>query len=183
MIDIIMPESNQSQMLEMADRLGYKKLIAINGEESDPVSCASPKPGKGLSIVRAGKNNRAYFEDKRVDCIFGLEMHNGKDFIHHRNSGLNQVLCKLASKNSIAIGFAFSPLLGLEPRMKSAVLGRMKQNAAFCRKYGLPFVLASFASRPYQMRSPIDMISFGSVLGFHPSDSRKAISGGIVNFK
>ena len=61
---------------------------------------------KNIVIVKSFDEeiSRACLENKNVDILIGSELSNDKDFIHFRKSGLNQVLCKLAKKNNVAIG-------------------------------------------------------------------------------
>ena len=86
--------------------------------------------------------------------IFGLELVHKKDAMHYRRSGLNQVLCKIAASKSKKIGFDFWSLM--EPR----VLGRVKQNIKFCKKYKVDYFLGAFAEKPELMRSFHDLKSF-----------------------
>ena len=66
-----------------------------------------------FKIVLGGndKQNRAAVENKNLDILLSPEIIRGRDFMHSRDSGLNQVLCTLAYKNNIAIGFNFSDVL------------------------------------------------------------------------
>ena len=60
--------------------------------------------------------SRTALENRFVDILLLSEITDQKDFIHSRNSGLNQVLCKLAKKNNVAIGFSFSDLINSDKR-------------------------------------------------------------------
>lgn len=130
----------------------------------------------GLVVVIGSQFNREVLSNKKVDIL--LSPHHGvvRDFLHYRNSGLNDVLCKLAKKNSVAIGFSFSEVLNSQGINRSLMLGRMMQNVRFCRKFKVPMVLASFAFEGFEMRAPKDLISFGVVLGMTPDEARKALS-------
>ena len=66
-----------------------------------------------LVVVLGGEDsvNRFAVENKKVDILLSPENNNKRDFLFFRNSGLNQVLCKFAHKNNVAIGFNFSDLL------------------------------------------------------------------------
>ena len=52
--------------------------------------------------------NRKAVENPKVDILISPERSRNKDFMKSRNSGLNQVLAKLAHKNKVAIGFDFN---------------------------------------------------------------------------
>jgi RNase P/RNase MRP subunit p30 len=83
--------------------------------------------------------------------------------MHHRNSGLNHVLCKLARDKNISIGFSFFELF--ISNKKEIILGRIIQNVRFLKKYRVECFISSFASEPYQMRSKEDFNSFSRFIG------------------
>ena len=88
---------------------------------------------------------------------------NRRDFVHHRNSGLNQVLCKLAKDNDIAIGFSLSSVL--RSKEKGKYIGRMMQNIRLCRKYKVKMVIGSFAENKNEIRGLQDIQAFFKVIG------------------
>ena len=108
------------------------------------------------------KKNRGLVENKSVDVLLSPEKGRTKDFMKFRNSGLNQVLCKLAYKNNIAIGFNFDDLLDCKDII--SLFGKMMQNVMLCRKYKLKMFIFS------KDRSESDLKSLGVVLGMHPSE-------------
>ncbi len=110
---------------------------------------------EGLIVVQGGddKINRAAVENKKVDILLSPEKNDKKDFMFSRRSGLNQVLCKLAAKNNVAIGFDFSYLLNSSGKERAKILGRMRQNYRFCKKYKVKMVFSSFARNKYELRS------------------------------
>ena len=140
---------------EMAAKLGYELL-------------------KG-KVVKAKENNRGLFESKNTRMIYNLEDTGTREFMHHRNSGLNQVLCKLARDNDITIVFSLALVLSKNRREASMIMGRMMQNVRFCRKYGVGMRLASMAKDPYEMRAPKDMMSFGVCIGMSPGEAKRAL--------
>lgn len=127
---------------------------------------------EGLVVVEGGndKINRAALENKKVDVLLGPEKGRDKDFTHYRNSGLNQVLCRLAKKNDIAIGFDFNDIL--DTNFKAKILGRMMQNVKLCRKFKVKMVILDFKKE----RSKEELKSFGISLGMTPGEVKKAVS-------
>ncbi len=87
-------------------------------------------------IVQAQDNvfNRKIFENLDVDIVIGLEFHDRKDKLKQRDSGLNEVLCKLAKKNNIKIGIDIGRIKKLPVKDKAVVLSRVKQNIQLCRR-------------------------------------------------
>ncbi|MDP4012986.1 MAG: RNase P subunit p30 family protein [Candidatus Nanoarchaeia archaeon] len=131
---------------------------------------------KDLKIVIGGSENlnRKAVEDKSVDILMRPETESEKDKVHYRVSGLNQVLCKLANKNKVAIGFSFSDLLN--SKYKDKVIGRMMQNVRLCRKYNVKMVICSFAKEKFEMRAAKDLISFGLTIGMTGKEANDALS-------
>ena len=109
--------------------------------------------------------NRFAVENKQVDILLSPEKNTRKDLMFSRRSGLNQVLCKLAAKNGVAIGFDFSYLLHSSDKQRARILGRMKQNVKFCKKYKVKMVFSSFAKNKYELRSEDFLKVFARILG------------------
>ena len=131
---------------------------------------------KNIVIVKSFDEeiSRACLENKNVDILIGSELSNDKDFIHFRKSGLNQVLCKLAKKNDIAIGFSFSDLINYDKR--EVLLGRMMQNVFLCRKYKLKTVLGSFANKDIEIKNKSELMSFGKVIGMNGNEIKQSLN-------
>lgn len=118
--------------------------------------------------------NRATLENRNVDILLGSELIFAKDFVHFRASGLNQVLCNLAKKNDIAIGFSFSDLINSQK--KEVLLGRMMQNVLLCRKYKLKIVIGSFALKENEIKNKSELMSFGKVICMNGAEIKQALN-------
>lgn len=195
--DIVIPDGNEKEFIDMAKRLGYSSLVFaypfgskisdIKDNIKDNIKdrkinvtyailiekkhLAKVQSIKGLVIAKAEADNRAFFESKKIDIIYGLEQASRKDYIHHRGSGMNQVLAKLAKQNKKSIAFSFSMLL----KRKAEIMARIGQNIRLCRKYDVCMVIASFAKKPYDMRSPHDLIALMQSLGMEGGEAKKAL--------
>jgi len=181
--DYVFPNNNEQEFIDIAIKLDYNKLIFIYnyGEDIKKIKNKLSKlknnkikidfglltinkniqKAKKLSkniIVKATKDNRNAIEKNKDILLYNLEDTGKKDFIHHRSSGLNQVLAKLMQKNNITLAFSFN--LILNSNLKSKILGRIKQNIKLANKYKINTLIASFANNPYEMRSQKDLISF-----------------------
>ncbi|MBT3417054.1 hypothetical protein HON86_00475 [Candidatus Woesearchaeota archaeon] len=121
----------------------------------------------GKIIIQGGELdiNRFAVENKKIDILLSPEKNSRKDLMFSRRSGLNQVLCKLAAKNDVAIGFDFSYLLNSSGKQRARILGRMKQNVKFCKKYGVKMIFSSFARTKYELRSDEFFKVFSNILG------------------
>ncbi len=155
MIDVII--GKEKEFTELGKKLGFSKVISVDKR-----------------FVKNVEDNREIFDKKKSIVIYNLEDQK-RDFIHFRNSGLNQVLCKLAKKNNIAVAFNFNLVLNNDGMKRSQILGRMMQNVRFCRKYKIHTVVASFASKPEGMRSAHDLVSFGISIGMHPKQAKESL--------
>jgi RNase P/RNase MRP subunit p30 len=193
MIDIVFPEKNEQEFFEMAKKLGYKGLVLVY--PSPAAAKSAPKAPAGLSVraavlaepkkafqlrsqgiltfVQCSDQDRAVLERGSADVLFGAESTMPKDYMHQRGSGLNHVMCELAKKNKVAIGFSFAGILASSQR--SQLLGRISQNIMLCRKYKVSTVIASFAKDPWKMRSPHDLQAFFTVLGMNQKDSMQSL--------
>ena len=94
------------------------------------------KKQKQQVIVQAQDDefNRKIIENKDVNMIINLEMHNRKDRLKQRDSGLNEVLCKLAKQNNIKIGLDISELKNIKGKEKAKILARIMQNIKLCKR-------------------------------------------------
>lgn len=149
-------------------------IVKFNGETFNLGS--EIKFFKDFKIVEGGseEKNRKAVEDKSIDILLSPEKYAQNDKLASRNSGLNQVLCKLANANKIAIGFSFSDLLNTKERSK--VIGRWAQNIRLCRKYKVKMVLASFANNKWEMRSPKDLFSLALAMGMTGKEANEALN-------
>ncbi len=187
-VDVVIPRHNEKAIIGMAKKLGYDALILLypfeklkqlkqvaHPEVKLLYGCLiSKQKPKGVKFTAAPNPNRHTFEKLKPNIVYQLELTKNKDKTHYRLSGLDDVSCKLAAENDIAIGFSFSSLLDSKlPR--AVLLGRMAQNIRFCKKFKLKMVLASFACQPYDMRSPHDLKALGISLGMTPIEAKMSI--------
>ncbi len=156
--------------------LGYQQVYRV--KVIQPKSAGEARniqKSPSLVVAYAGSSDiaRALFENKNINIIIGLESSPKEDPTHYRNSGLNQILCKLAAKNKIAVGF---DLRQLKSQKKEKIMGRMMQNLRLCRKYHVPVVIASLAENVFQMNGATNMESYARMLGMTPQEIKAAFS-------
>ena len=190
-VDVVFPRGNEEEFIELAPRLGYSGLCFVYGygkskEYKEKIRKLQENTGlnlycgfiislkdvnrikktKDLIFIKSSDKDRFIVEKKKADVLFSLEDHHRQDFMHHRASGLNHVLCQLASKNKLIIGFSFNTILKNKKRAYK-ILGRMMQNIRLCRKYKVKTLIGSFAEKPFEIRDAKDLISLFSVLGMN----------------
>jgi RNase P/RNase MRP subunit p30 len=112
-----------------------------------------------LIFIKPKDKPRQIVETKKNLIIFGLEEDDKKDFMHQRRSGFNHIMCKLAVKNKIKVGFSFRSLLNADISKRNVLIGRISSNIRLCKKYKVEMIIGSFAKDPYEMRNYNDLKS------------------------
>ncbi|MBU4493482.1 MAG: hypothetical protein KKA61_03875 [Nanoarchaeota archaeon] len=202
-IDLVLAKNNEKEFIEIAERLSIEgicfvynfknkndflqnqekisklqektKLKLFTGLIANSKNISKAKKLSKIVIYKSTGNDRHAIEKSKTNIIFDLETVATKDSLHSRNSGLNQVLCKLANKNNVIIGFSFSSVLNTDGKLRSQILGRMMQNIKLCRKYKVKTVITSFAGEPYDLRSCYDLKSVFISLGMHPKEAKDSL--------
>lgn len=181
--DIVFPNGNENEFVRMAETLGYDRMVFAYKSEKDAKSAKidiktdieikravvvtnpNSKIAKGfVAFAQSGEKDREFLERANIDFICDLEGSKRKDFIHHRNSGLNHVMAKIAAEKNVAVGFSFLSILSADSNKRPVLLGRIKQNIKLCQKYGVRMLFGSFAEDIYGMRSPKDLKEFFMIL-------------------
>jgi ribonuclease P/MRP protein subunit RPP1 len=122
-----------------------------------------------FNIVIGGNEivNRKALENKNIQMLLNAEPEED-DFMHSRNSGLNQVLVKLAKRNDIVIGFSFNKILKLNNENRIHLLGKIMQNIMLCNKYKVKMAMVNFINNEFDERSENDLKDLGLTLGIRP---------------
>ena len=107
--------------------------------------------------------NRNILEKLKINILL-LNLSNRKDKLKQRNSGLNQVLAKIAQKNRISIGINLDEIIEEKNLIeKSKIISRLKQNIKLCNKNKLKIKFIS--QKKENERNLHDLKSLGLVLG------------------
>jgi len=92
-------------------------------------------PNKEIIIqAQSPEYNRKILENPDVDILLSPELHERKDYLKQRDSGLNEILCKLAKRNNIKIGINLQPIRKLPIKQKAIALARIRQNIQLCKR-------------------------------------------------
>ncbi len=138
----------------MIDAENYNKVRA-------EIVKVKKRGGRVVVLAKDENFNRQIFDNKDVDILVGVEKVSGKGKLKSRESGLNQVLCKIAVKNGVKIGIDFSVFLKLEGKELSDYIGKVMQNVYLCKKYKVEIVLVNTGGKGvYDLRS--FMLSLGA---------------------
>lgn len=139
---------------------------AFGVELSKNVKAKAKDIRRNTLLISARVQDREAVETAEVDIVFPVEF--------------NHVMARLAKKNSVWVGFDFSPVLHSSRKGRGDILEQYLGIARIVRKYKVPFLLTSGAKSQWDVRSPSDLIAFGKVLGFQEPDCRKALSGQVL---
>ena len=201
--DIVIPKNNEAEFVEVAHKLGIKKLLLLyNFDEYDKNKIQEKidstenkkinlqigfivnqkninKAAKqsNLLVVKSSDKDRFFVESKKIRIIYGFEGFHKKDYLHQRASGLNHIICELANKNNVCIGLSYSQFFNKNHILASLLIGRITQNIALCNKYKVKTVIGSFSENPYELRASHDIMSLFAILGM----DRKKINGYLAN--
>ena len=187
--DVVIPENNEKEFLEVASRLGIKKIYFLyDFDEYDKQRLA----GLGLIdkkiriefgfivnqknfkkainhsrflVAKSSDKDRFFIESNKIKMIYGFEELHKRDYLHQRASGLNHIICEIARQNNVAVGFSYSSLLGKSEQTSSLIIGRIMQNIRMCQKYKVKTIIGSFSHKPFELRAPHDMITLFNLLG------------------
>ena len=88
-------------------------------------------------IVKAQDSefNRKILENKKVNVLLSPEsFEHARDKFKQRDSGLNEVLCKIAHDNNIKIGINLEDLKKATGKTRAILLSRIMQNIMLCKK-------------------------------------------------
>ena len=203
--DIVMPKNNEAEFIEVAAKLGIKKLYFLydfDGYNEEKIQLKlneikNKTVGIGVGFVvsrnnldksgkkpkflfaKSSEKDRFFIESKKIKLIYGFEDLHKKDYLHQRASGLNHVMCELAKKNNVIVGFSYGSLLNKDSLETSLLIGRMSQNISLCRKYKVKTMIGCFSSSAFDLRAHHDVISLFKVFGM---DGNIAKSSLVYNF-
>ncbi|RLE46380.1 hypothetical protein DRJ22_02075 [Candidatus Woesearchaeota archaeon] len=189
MIDVVFPRNNEGAFVDMACKLGFDSLVfvydsldfrKISSKKVNvfyalllpPEKIGVARSRRVLAFYKGGSRAREAIE-RSFDVVFSVEDDPRPDHLHFRNSGLNHVLCRIAHKNNVRLGFSFSEVLNSVNR--HVLLGRIMQNIRFCRKFKVHMIVASFARSPFEMRSFFELRAFFETLGMTSKESASAL--------
>lgn len=116
----------------------FQIISTSNISEAQKLIQKAKKESKCSIIVHAKKTefNRKMIEYGKFDILLSPEKHTEKhrDAARQLDSGLNEIMARIAEKNKIAIGIDLEEIKELEKKEKALRLMRIAQNLKVCRK-------------------------------------------------
>ncbi len=200
----IFKKENHSEILKIAkefdipDRKGKKKEARIivlekfeNKEKSnDGIEGNKEEILKGFvfekfSIESIRKNPaRLIFcsitNSKDSKILNELTKYNEIDVII-ANEIMDKVVFKNMNKNFISLAFGFSEILNCWGMQRVKKLAIMKKNFQMVKKYGINYIISTFAGNIFEYKPTETLTAFGKILGMSDSESRNAVSKNYEN--
>jgi RNase P/RNase MRP subunit p30 len=106
--------------------------------------------------------NRKVMEKLPIQIIL-IPLEDRKDYMKQRDSGLNEIIARIAKKNNIKIGINLDEIIN--SKNKERLLGRIKQNIMLCNKNKIKI---TFIQNKHK-KSEKDLKALLITLGLHTS--------------
>ncbi|RLI97092.1 MAG: hypothetical protein DRO99_03445 [Candidatus Aenigmatarchaeota archaeon] len=145
-------------LLEPKDRNDLGKKISSERKGFEVIAVKSADP----EICRVASEN------SKVDILAGWEA-------AERNP-VNYITAKAAAESGVSIAFSLGSLIRAYDRSRAGIMSKLLDTAKLVRKYGSPLVLTSGAVSFWGLRSPSEIMAFGSMLGFNGVQAKKGLS-------
>ena len=159
-------KKNRTDMNQLPEDFSIYNAIEISGKTSKLRDEIRKYKDTGDILIARGRNEevaRAAVETERLDIIL-------------QPVKFNNVLGKIASDNSIALGFDIGSIIHTRGEERVQELRIMRTNLMYARKYDLQMVLTCEPYSPYDFRSPREMAALGGLFGMSPKEAVDAMS-------
>lgn len=188
-------------LIRKAAELGYRVIglsLPINADaetiktlkeefsEVDLVTRVNLSPENARDLLRLLSKVRWKFEIVAVKCSTkGIALQAAKDrrtdlllFSPEdpRRHFFGESEAKLASEKSAALEINMSPLLYLSGQPRINLLRVLRREVLIARKYGVPIVISSGASKPSILRRPEDYMYLAYLIDLDPKSAKQALS-------
>ena len=176
-----LPEEKDSfaQFVSAASEFGYSGIAALDFKKNITYMNNLPEDFSLFSAVEvSGRPSKLRDEIKKHKDTNDIVIARGRDEEIARAAleterldillqpvKFNDVLSKLASDNSIALGFNIGSIIHTRGDDRVSELRIMRTNLKYARKYELQMVLTCEPYSPYDFRSPREVASLASLFG------------------
>lgn len=113
--------------------------------------------------------NRIAVETPEVDILTHPEL-------NRNDSGLNDVLLRMAARNRVAIEINFREVANASKNTRAKILKNISQNIRLAKKIKAPIVVCSGAVSHYELKDPQILVSFANCLGLDMRDAKDSLS-------
>lgn len=148
-------KKNRTDMNQLPKDFSIYNAIEVSGKASKLRDEIRKYKDTSEILIARGRNEevaRAAVETERLDIIL-------------QPVKFNNVLGKIASDNSIALGFNIGSIIHTRGEERVRELRIMRTNLMYARKYDLQMVLTCEPYSMYDFRSPREIAALGSLFG------------------
>ncbi len=159
-------KNNRTDMNQLPKDFSIYNAIEVSGKPSNLRDEIRKYKDTGDILIARGRNEevaRAAVETERLDIIL-------------QPVKFNNVLGKIASDNSIALGFNIGSIIHTRGEERVLELRIMRANLMYARKYDLQMVLTCEPYSRYDFRSPREMAALGGMFGMSPKEAVDGMS-------
>lgn len=162
----------KNQLSEISKKVGIEIYLGFEARSMKELHKLSERRKTfDIFLVQGGnlQLNRLACETPKVDVLTHPEM-------GRTDSGLNQVLMKLAAKNNVAIEINFREILITSRKTRNFVMKNVAQNVKLAKKFHTPLILCSGGVNHFELKDPQIMISLANQIGLNLNEAKEAIS-------
>jgi len=159
-------KKNRTDINQLSGDFSIYNAIEVSGKPSKLRDEIRKYKDTNDILIARGKDEeiaRAAVETERLDIIL-------------QPVKFNNVLGKIASDNSIVLGFNIGSIIHTRGEERVQELRIMRTNLMYARKYDLQMVLTCEPYSPYDFRSPREMVALGGLFSMSPEEAVEAMS-------
>jgi len=162
----------QAELEKVAGKTGIGVFLGFEARNSKELNILSEKRRNfDILLVHGGSVdlNREAVETPEVDILTHPEL-------ERFDSGMNHTMMKLAAKNNVAIEINFRQILINSMKSRAKVMQNMRSNILLAKKFGAPVIICSGAVSHWELRDPLSLSSFATILGMDLAAANRSIS-------
>jgi hypothetical protein len=105
-----------------------------------------------------------------------LNLRNRRVLVRVEGYPMSLELVRGFEKKNACFLLDLSEVIGSYGGKRSSIIKRMRNFVRMCRKYSVPFAMASFAENEAGMRDAEELVHIGFLIGMNRGEGRKALS-------
>jgi ribonuclease P/MRP protein subunit RPP1 len=159
-------KKDRTDLSKLPEDFSLYSAVEVSGKPSRLRDEIKKNKDTGDIMIARGRDEdvtRAALETERLDILL-------------QPVKFNNVLAKLASDNSIALGFNIGSIIHTRGDDRIMELRIMRTNLKYSRKYELQMILTCEPYSPYDFRSPREVVALGGLFGMRPKEAVDAMS-------
>jgi ribonuclease P/MRP protein subunit RPP1 len=160
------------EIQKLAEKTGIEILLGFEARNPHELEILAQKRRRFDVLLAQGgelKMNRAAVETPEVDILTHPSF-------QRTDSGMNHVLMRLAKENNVATEVNFREILVNEGRSRSQCISRIIANVSLAKKLHAPIIVCSGSLSHWELRDPLEMVSFLTQLGLQQNEARECLT-------